>query len=148
MKTDSIFIPKKIIGHIISYSLENDPDESCGMLQGTNSMVSKFFPMSNIHETPNNRYTMNPVEMIKVEDECDTAGESVIGIMHSHTHTQAYLSDTDVKHALTSGYLDQVYLVVSLVEKTRPVIRAFKLSEDGKISEIFIDFEGPKYISR
>ena len=136
MSNQNFFIPKKIIGEIISHALNNDPNESCGILQGKGNTTTQFHPLRNIHEAPQNRYTIDPVELMNTE------------IMHSHTHTQAYPSETDVKNALTSGYIEQIYIIVSLVEKARPIVKAFKINNHGEISEIFIDFDGPKYISR
>tara|TARA_B100001029_G_scaffold168267_1_gene162176 strand:- start:4628 stop:5074 length:447 start_codon:yes stop_codon:yes gene_type:complete len=148
MNNNSIFIPKKIIGEVILHSLENDPNESCGVLQGSGAIVSKFHPLKNIHENPQNRYTIDPGELLKAENISDNDGEEIIAIFHSHTHTQAYLSETDVKNALISGYLSQYYIIVSLVEKTRPILRAYRIGEEGNINEVIVDFDGPKYISR
>ena len=148
MKFQNIYIPKKIIGEIISHELNNDPNESCGILQGKGNTTTRFHKLKNIHEAPQNRYTIDPIELMNTEKICDDEDEAIIGFMHSHTHTQAYPSETDVKNALTSGYLDQIYVIVSLVEKARPIVKAFSLNNHGEISEIFIDFDGPKYISR
>jgi len=148
MKFQNIYIPKKIIGEIISHALNNDPNESCGILQGKGNTTTRFHKLKNIHEAPKNRYTIDPIELMNTEKICDDEDEAIIGFMHSHTHTQAYPSETDVKNALTSGYLDQIYVIVSLVEKARPIVKAFSLNNNGEISEIFIDFDGPKYISR
>ena len=148
MKFQNFYIPKKIMGEIISHALNNDPNESCGILQGKGTMTTAFHKLKNIHEAPQNRYTIDPIELMKTEKICDDMDESIIGFMHSHTHTQAYPSETDVKNALTSGYLDQIYVIVSLVEKVRPIVKAFSINNHGETSEIFIDFDGPKYISR
>ena len=148
MKFQNIYIPKKIIGEIISHALNNDPNESCGILQGKGNTTTRFHKLKNIHEAPQYRYTIDPIELMNTEKNCDDEDEAIIGFMHSHTHTQAYPSETDVKNALTSGYLDQIYVIVSLVEKARPIVKAFSLNNHGEISEIFIDFDGPKYISR
>ncbi len=148
MKHQNIYISKKIIGEIISHALNNDPNESCGILQGKGGTATKFHQLRNIHEAPQNRYTIDPVELMNTEKICDEENETIIGIMHSHTHTQAYPSETDVKNALTSGYLDQIYIIVSLVEKTRPILKAFSIDNHGEVFEIYIDFDGPKYISR
>ena len=148
MKFQNIYITKKIIGEIISHALNNDPNESCGILQGKGNTTTRFHKLKNIHEAPQNRYTIDPVELMNTEKICDDEDEAILGFLHSHTHTQAYPSDTDVKNALTSGYLDQIYIIVSLVEKARPIVKAFSLNNHGEISEIFIDFDGPKYISR
>ena len=117
-------------------------------MQGKGNTTTRFHKLKNIHEAPQNRYTIDPIELMNTEKICDDEDESIIGFMHSHTHTQAYPSETDVKNALTSGYLDQIYVIVSLVEKARPIVKAFSLNNHGEISEIFIDFDGPKYISR
>ena len=148
MKFQNIYIPKKIIGEIISHALNNDPNESCGILQGKGNTTTRFHKLKNIHEAPQNRYTIDPIELMNTDKIFDDEDEGIIGFMHSHTHTQAYPSETDVKNALTSGYLDQIYVIVSLVEKARPIVKAFSLNNHGEISEIFIDFDGPKYISR
>ena len=91
MSNKNFFIPKKIIGEIISHALNNDPNESCGILQGKGSTTTKFHPLRNIHEAPQNRYTIDPVELMNTEKICDEDDEEIIGIMHSHTHTQAYM---------------------------------------------------------
>ena len=148
MKFQNIYIPKKIKGENITNALNNDPNESCGILQGKGNTTTRFHKLKNIHEAPQNRYTIDPIELMNTEKICDDEDEAIIGFMHSHTHTQAYPSETDVKNALTSGYLDQIYVIVSLVEKARPIVKAFSLNNHGEISEIFIDFDGPKYISR
>ena len=90
MITDSLFIPKSIIGQLINHSLKFDPDESCGLLQGKGKIVSKFHAVTNINETPKNRYTMDPSELIRIDNLCDDEDENITGIFHSHTHTQAY----------------------------------------------------------
>ena len=120
MKFQNIYIPKKIIGEIISHALNNDPNESCGILQGEGNTTTRFHMLKNIHEAPQNRYTIDPIELMNTEKICDDEDEAIIGFMHSHTHTQAYPSETDVKNALTSGYLDQIYVIVSCLLYTSP----------------------------
>ena len=50
MKFQNIYIPKKIIGEIISHALNNDPNESCGILQGKGNTTTRFHKLKNIHE--------------------------------------------------------------------------------------------------
>jgi [CysO sulfur-carrier protein]-S-L-cysteine hydrolase len=60
-----------------------------------------------------------------------------VAIYHSHTHTEAFPSATDVERAT---YPDAVYLIVSLQEP-EPVIRAFNIVE-GKITERVLTVDG------
>jgi proteasome lid subunit RPN8/RPN11 len=53
------------------------------------------------------------------------------GIFHTHTHSEAYPSETDLRLAF---YPDACYLVMSLSDRERPVLRAFRIV-DGEITE-------------
>ncbi|MHB8431692.1 MAG: Mov34/MPN/PAD-1 family protein, partial [Acidimicrobiales bacterium] len=58
------------------------------------------------------------------------AGLSIIGVFHSHTHTDAYPSPTDVAQAPDPGWH---YVLVSLAD-IQPVVRSYRIVE-GVISE-------------
>ena len=49
-----------------------------------------------------------------------------MAIYHSHTHTEAYPSPTDVGLA---AWPDAAYLIVSLADAEHPVVRAFHIAE-------------------
>ena len=57
-------------------------------------------------------------------------------IYHSHTHSQAYPSDTDVRIAGGTNELwpDVRYILVSLMEPENPSVRLFTINQ-GDISE-------------
>lgn len=61
-------------------------------------------------------------------------------IYHSHTHTEAFPSPTDVEQA--AHHPGAVYLIVSLQDADAPVIRGFDIV-DGTITErvLYIDGE-------
>ncbi|MEZ5268732.1 MAG: M67 family metallopeptidase [Microthrixaceae bacterium] len=60
----------------------------------------------------------------------EDAGLEVIGVMHSHTHTDPYPSPTDVAQAPDPGWH---YLIVSLRDDA-PMTRSFRII-DGQIHE-------------
>ena len=53
-------------------------------------------------------------------------------IYHSHTHSPAYPSSTDVR--LAANWPDPYYLLVSLMDKAAPDVRLFRITE-GEVSE-------------
>ncbi len=55
----------------------------------------------------------------------------MLAIYHSHTHTEAYPSPTDVSLA---AWPEAYYLIVSLADEANPVLRAFRI-QDGQVSE-------------
>jgi proteasome lid subunit RPN8/RPN11 len=63
--------------------------------------------------------------------ELDQKGWDLVGIYHSHTHTEAYPSKTDVDLAF---YPEALYFIVSLENPGAPVIKAFRIT-DGHIAE-------------
>jgi proteasome lid subunit RPN8/RPN11 len=70
-------------------------------------------------------------EQLQVFDQIDDAGWDLFAIYHTHTHSEAYPSDTDRNQAF---YPDAYYMVLSLSDRERPVLRAFRIV-DGDVSE-------------
>ena len=89
---------------------------------------------------------MPPMDLMRVESEAEAKGRKIVAIYHSHTHTQAYPSQTDVNNAVESWWTEPYYVLISLVEKTRPIVRAFRISDDGAVSETMIETDGESYI--
>ena len=140
-------IPRTLIAEMISHSLAEDPNECCGLLIGGVDEAVRSRRMINVHENKVSRYSMDPVELIDAQQDVDDAGEKFTAIYHSHTYTQGYPSETDVTNAVESGWTDPLYVLVSLVEKTRPVVRAYRIGEDREVVEVPITTDGRAYRS-
>lgn len=138
-------ITKALIAQMIAEALKSDPRECCGLLIGRD-VATRVHPMRNVHPRPERRYEMSPIDLMSAEQEAESRGERIVAIYHSHTFTQAYPSQTDASNAVESGWTDPVYVLVSLAEKTRPVVRAYNISEDGAISELPITTDGEAYV--
>ena len=133
---------------MILHALEEDPLECCGVLLGSgDDEATEFVRISNVAEDKERRYSMDPLEQSAAEQRADADGRSITGIFHSHTFSQAYPSTTDVRNAVNSMWTAPVYVLVSLVEKTRPVVRAFRISDDGAVTEIVVTTDGNPYRS-
>ncbi|MAG03181.1 MAG: hypothetical protein CL406_00995 [Acidimicrobiaceae bacterium] len=119
---------------MIDLALEHDPDESCGLFAGPpgGMYVDTFFPIANV-APPERRpeiYTLDSVGQIDAERSADASGLSILGVMHSHTHTVAYPSPTDVADAARFDEFGVwVFLIVSL-EHPEPYMRAFRINGD------------------
>ena len=53
----------------------------------------------------------------------------------------------DIENAIESMWTNPYYVLISLVEKTRPIIRAYKISDDKNVEEIIKDVKNGYYIS-
>ena len=141
----SLKIPRKLIAEMITHSLEQDPEECCGVLLGKDGVASTGRRMQNVHDNRVSRYTMNPLELLQVQNDADRKGQQFVAIYHSHTYTQGYPSETDIANAVESGWTDPYYVLVSLVEKTRPVLRAYRIGDDRSVTEVVIMTDGQPY---
>ncbi|MGH9138475.1 MAG: Mov34/MPN/PAD-1 family protein [Acidimicrobiales bacterium] len=107
------------------------PDEGCGLLVGhpTTAQVARFEPARNAAESAR-VYTVDPKDHLRIDRAADADGLEVIGVMHSHTHTDAYPSPTDVAQAPDPGWH---YVIVSLRDEA-PMLRSYRIV-DGTITE-------------
>ena len=75
-------------------------------------------------------YTVDSRELLLAMRDAESRHEDLIGVWHSHTHSDAYPSDTDVRQALEPSW---VYVLVSL-KHAEPVLRAYRI-RDAAIAE-------------
>ncbi len=115
---------------MIAHAREEAPNECCGILAGTAGQVQKLYRGINAEKSPV-RYNIDPRQLLRIHQEIEALNWEILGIYHSHTHTEADPSATDIRVAF---WPDSLYFIVSLKQPTEPVIRAFTIRE-GKIEE-------------
>jgi [CysO sulfur-carrier protein]-S-L-cysteine hydrolase len=116
---------------MVTHGLREFPNECCGVIAANgDGLPVKVFPMRNADASPVT-YRLDGKEQLKVFQEIEGNGWELWGIFHSHTHSEAYPSETDVRLAF---YPEARYVVVSLEDRDNPVIRSFFI-RDGVIEE-------------
>lgn len=124
-------VSRAAYGALIAQAYDCYPEEACGLLVGhpaLNSVV-RFVACENI--TRSGRvYSIAPMDMLRAERAAEEDGMEVIGVMHSHTHTEPYPSVTDVNQAPDPTWH---YVIVSL-KRESPEARGYRLV-DGTITE-------------
>ena len=128
-------IKQKFIDEMVAHSKADLPNECCGILAGPNGQVMKAYQMSNVEASPF-RFSMDPGELVEVDAEAGENNWELLAIYHSHTASEAYPSDTDVRIAAgTAGLWPDVrYVLVSLMDMDNPVVRIFEVN-DGVVTE-------------
>ncbi|MFQ5580512.1 MAG: M67 family metallopeptidase [Nitrospiria bacterium] len=139
-------ISKQILETLISHAKSDAPNECCGLLAGKEGKIEEVYQITNLPEDdpkvadmqvpPDRkfRYVMDPVEQLRAFKAMRKNGTALSGIYHSHPHSPAYPSATDVRLAF---YPDVAYLIISLENKEKPEVRGFQI-EDETITEIKI----------
>jgi proteasome lid subunit RPN8/RPN11 len=125
-----IEIPADISDAMVRHALEGLPYEACGLLAGRDGRVERFFPMRNADES-RTTYRLDPSDQFRVFNEIENKGWQLSGIFHSHTHTEAYPSETDRQQAF---YPEAHYVLLSVADRAKPAVRAFRI-RDGEIQE-------------
>jgi proteasome lid subunit RPN8/RPN11 len=110
-------LPAAIRAAIVRQARSDYPNESCGLIVGERPAAEggralRYLPMRNKAASPY-RYEIDPTDLLHATIETDDADEAFWGIVHSHTHSPAVPSPTDVGLAF---YPDALYLLVSLDE--------------------------------
>ena len=105
-------IRKQDADDMIAHSLQEDPNEVCGILAGKDEAVSRLYRITNTVSSPT-RYLMDPQEFLNAHKDSENNGWEFLGFYHSHTHSPAYPSVTDVRMALELS-------LIHISEPTRP----------------------------
>ncbi|MDQ1425888.1 MAG: [CysO sulfur-carrier protein]-S-L-cysteine hydrolase [Acidimicrobiaceae bacterium] len=124
-------ISERVHTHMVAQAYDGLPDEACGLLAGRpgQSTATTFYPCRNAAES-SRVYTIDPKDHLRAERDAEDHGMEIIGVMHSHTHTEAYPSPTDVAQAPEPAWH---YVIVSLKREV-PVLRSFRIV-DGAVGE-------------
>lgn len=119
-------LAEALFKEIVDQGLREFPNESCGVIAAEADVPVKVFPMVNVDASPAT-YRLDPKEQLKVWDEIDEQGWDLWAIYHSHTHSEAYPSETDKRQAF---YPETLYMVLSLRDRDNPELRAFTIDDD------------------
>jgi proteasome lid subunit RPN8/RPN11 len=135
---------------MVAHARALDPFECCGLLAGSNGLVTRHYRIRNavaqdahavrVFEEAHVKqlaslseatraevaYFMDPKEMLAAFKDMRSRALELAVIYHSHTHSPAYPSSTDVGLAY---YPDAVYMIISLENKYRPDIRAYRIRD-------------------
>ena len=124
-------LPNEIHLQMVGHCISGLPDEACGLLAGdpATDEVRTCYPTTNAAKL-GELYVVDSKDMLRADRDAEQHDLSIIGVFHSHTHTDAYPSPTDVDQAPDPTWH---YVLVSLRD-THPVVRSYRIV-DGRIEE-------------
>jgi [CysO sulfur-carrier protein]-S-L-cysteine hydrolase len=116
---------------LIEHARDDAPNECCGMLAGSNGRLTAYFRAANEFASPM-RFQIDSRDQLRITNEIEARGEEIGAIYHSHPHSEAYPSQTDVN--LARWWPGVPWLICSLASE-EPVVRAFRI-DDGEVEEV------------
>lgn len=124
-------LPHDVVAELVGHAYDGLPDEACGLIAappGTADVV-RFYPCRNAAAS-SRVYTIDPKDHLRADRDAEDRGLEIVGVVHSHTHTDAYPSPTDVAQAPDPAWH---YVIVSLRD-VAPMVRSYRIV-DGTIEE-------------
>ena len=130
----SIQLHDAVRAAIVAHAREEAPRECCGLLVGQGGLVDESVPSVNLDPNPN-RYEIDARLHVATNRRLRGSGRAVVGAYHSHPHSPAWPSPSDLAEAYYSEF---IWVIVSLAEPGAAAIKAFRL-EGGRIVELEIE---------
>ena len=131
----SVAIPSGALHAIAAHAYQCFPEECCGLLIGDAAAgrVARFVATTNTAHSAK-VYTIDAKEHLRAELAAEAEGFEVVGVVHSHTHTEPYPSPTDVAQAVDPSWH---YVIVSL-KRGAPETRSYLISADSITEETIV----------
>jgi proteasome lid subunit RPN8/RPN11 len=109
---------------------ETYPHECCGVLlgqlEGDVRRVSSVARCGNTRtDSPQNRYHIDPRELVRIQREGRERGEDIVGFYHSHPDHPAQWSQTDLAEA---HWIGCSYVITSVEQGKASITNSFALS--------------------
>ena len=124
-------LPRAYLDGIVRHARAFVPQECCGLVAAAaDGRAVKRYELRNVDPSVL-RYNANPKDLLAAMQDMWDHDWELLAIYHSHTHTPAYPSATDVRLAF---YPDAYYVIASLQEPDLPRVRAFRIV-DGSVTE-------------
>jgi [CysO sulfur-carrier protein]-S-L-cysteine hydrolase len=138
----TVSLPALIVQQLIDHARSEDPNEACGVIIGDRYAADgghglRFEATRNKAASPY-LYEIDPDDLLRLTIDTDDSDQVFWAIVHSHTHTPARPSSTDIRQAF---YPDALYILVSLsadeaeVSTGAPSVRAWRIL-DGDVFEV------------
>jgi proteasome lid subunit RPN8/RPN11 len=124
-------ITEPVVGQILAEAWRVYPEEACGLLlapqgSGSSGTVRHFMPVENAAHS-SRIFQLDPKGFMKAERFGDDHQLEVVGVMHSHTHTAAYPSATDLEEATKPLVPPSWHWLIVSLGFGSPELRSFSL---------------------
>lgn len=130
-------IEKSVYDFLRSHGEQTYPHECCGVLLGHDNggerVATQAKPCGNTRtDSPQNRYNIDPKDLIRIQLDGREDGLDILGFYHSHPDHPAQWSQTDLAEA---HWLGCSYVITSVMNGQADVTNSFRLTGDSEESK-------------
>ncbi|WP_286944910.1 M67 family metallopeptidase [Acetobacterium sp. UBA5834] len=133
-----LYLKKSDYEIILNHCQDNLPNEACGLIAGRikaeDKVIEKIYLMTNLDQS-HEHFSMDPKEQLAAIKDMRTHDYLPLGNFHSHPNTPSRPSEEDKRLAFDPS---TDYLILSLMDKNKPVLKAFLIDKAKNITEELI----------
>jgi len=129
-RMENIILPRQLVNQILHQAQSSPETEICGLVAAKDGQPTRCIQVANVAEEPQRLFAMDPARQIDAQRGMRERGEALFGIYHSHPHSPAQPSATDLEQA---GYPEALYIIVSLNTKGVLEMRGFRLMDNKAV---------------
>ena len=111
------------------------PEEGCGLIAGektdSGKIIKKVYILTNTDHS-NEHFSLDPKEQLAAVKDMRANGLTPLGNWHSHPESPSRPSEEDKRLAYDSK---ASYLILSLMDREKPVLNSFRISGDTAENE-------------
>ena len=133
-------LPQSVHAALRQHGEQTYPHECCGVLLGHfeedgAKTVTQAVPCGNTrNDSPQNRYQIDPKELIRIQREGRARGEEIVGFYHSHPDHPAHWSQTDLAEA---HWIGCSYVITSVEKSKAQTTNSFELTGTDESNKKF-----------
>ena len=137
----SLKISQQLYDQLRAHGEETYPHECCGVLlgqmDGDARIVTSTARCGNTRtDSPQNRYHIDPKELVRIQRQGRERGEDIIGFYHSHPDHPAQWSQTDLEEA---HWIGCSYVITRVAAGKADVTNSFELTGADEADKAFRD---------
>jgi proteasome lid subunit RPN8/RPN11 len=134
-------ISPKNYAEIRRHGEETYPHECCGVLLGqmdgdVRTVTSTARCGNTRTDSPQNRYHIDPKELVRIQRQARERAEDIIGFYHSHPDHPAQWSKTDLEEA---HWIGCSYVITRVAQGKADVTNSFELTGTDEADKAFAD---------
>lgn len=109
-----VILKQSVVNAIVKESKKSLPNECCGLLAGSENVLTQIHVVSNVHPMPAHNFSMDPICLLRELKSIPRNSLKWMGIFHSHPSTDAIPSKSDISNSISLLSPNILYLIYSL----------------------------------